>query len=171
MGPIETSLRERAHIIHERLKNTQLPLSLQIIECNSKISQLETENTLLKKRIEELDRELTQATLKLMRRHPVQRQIIHRIITLISKHERVSVDDLLGPRRTKDIYFPRQIGFYLACRHTKCGLPAIGRQFGNKDHSTVIHGRDKIARLRKIDGELHNRLCSYENELKNWPIK
>ncbi len=59
----------------------------------------------------------------------------------------VTIVDLESDRRTADIVKPRQIGYYLCATMTRRALPAIGRAFGGRDHTTALSGRNKIARL------------------------
>jgi chromosomal replication initiator protein len=58
----------------------------------------------------------------------------------------VSKGDLLSQRRHRSVVWPRQIGMYLAKQLTHRSLPEIGRRFGNRDHTTVLHA------IRKIEG-------------------
>jgi chromosomal replication initiator protein len=60
----------------------------------------------------------------------------------------VSKGDLLSQRRHRSVVWPRQIGMYLAKHLTARSLPEIGRRFGNRDHTTVLHA------IRKIEGQL-----------------
>jgi hypothetical protein len=57
--------------------------------------------------------------------------------------------DIISDRRTKDLVYVRHIVMYLCCTLTTRSLPQIGRCLGNRDHSTILHGRDKIK--AKID--------------------
>ena len=59
----------------------------------------------------------------------------------------------------KNIAFPRQIAMYLAKHLTEASLPEIGRQFGGKHHTTVLHSAEKIEEVRKNDKDL-NRLIN-----------
>lgn len=59
--------------------------------------------------------------------------------------------ELAAHRRTKHVVRARQVAFYLCCEMTTMSLPQIGRAFGNKDHTTVLHARNKITRLIKAD--------------------
>lgn len=58
----------------------------------------------------------------------------------------VSISDVVSERRTRDVIRPRQIGMLLSKMLTPASLPHIGRQFGNRDHTTVLHA------LRKLEG-------------------
>lgn len=87
---------------------------------------------------------------------------IEDILRIISRHFGVSKSDLLSQRRHRSIVWPRQIGMYLAKQMTARSLPEIGRRFGNRDHTTVLHA------IRKIEGELNSnpRLRDEMEELK-----
>lgn len=73
---------------------------------------------------------------------------IEDILRIVSRHFGVSRGDLLSQRRHRSVVWPRQIGMYLAKQLTARSLPEIGRRFGNRDHTTVLHA------IRKIEGEI-----------------
>lgn len=87
---------------------------------------------------------------------------IEDILRIISRHFGVSKSDLISQRRHRSVVWPRQIGMYLAKQLTARSLPEIGRRFGGRDHTTVLHA------IRKIEGELNanNRLRDELDELK-----
>jgi chromosomal replication initiator protein len=87
---------------------------------------------------------------------------IEDILRIISRHYGVSKGDLLSQRRHRSIVWPRQIGMYLAKQLTARSLPEIGRRFGGRDHTTVLHA------IRKIEGEISKnpRLEDELEELK-----
>ncbi len=92
-----------------------------------------------------------------------QRRVrIEEIIKTVSRHFGVSKPDILSQRRHRSVVWPRQIGMYLAKQLTARSLPEIGRRFGNRDHTTVLHA------IRKIDRELEGnpRLRDELEELK-----
>lgn len=92
-----------------------------------------------------------------------QRRIkIDDILRLVSRHYGVSKGDILSQRRHRSVVWPRQIGMYLAKQLTSRSLPEIGRRFGNRDHTTVLHA------IRKIEGEISGdtRLKDELEELK-----
>jgi chromosomal replication initiator protein len=92
-----------------------------------------------------------------------QRRIkIEDILRIVSRHFGVSKGDLLSQRRHRSVVWPRQIGMYLAKQLTARSLPEIGRRFGNRDHTTVLHA------IRKIEGELtaNQRLRDELEDLK-----
>ncbi|MGI9412027.1 MAG: chromosomal replication initiator protein DnaA [Hyphomicrobiales bacterium] len=83
-----------------------------------------------------------------------QRVKIDDILRIIGKHFNVPKADLLSPRRARSIVRPRQIGMYLAKTLTTRSLPEIGRRFGGRDHSTVLHAVRKIESLMQEDDKL-----------------
>ena len=70
------------------------------------------------------------------------------ILKIVGRHYNVAKADLLSPRRARTVVVPRQIGMYLAKKLTSRSLPEIGRRFGGRDHSTVLHA------VRKIDEQI-----------------
>jgi chromosomal replication initiator protein len=87
---------------------------------------------------------------------------IEDILKTVSRHFGVSKGDILSQRRHRSVVWPRQIGMYLAKQLTQRSLPEIGRRFGNRDHTTVLHA------IRKIEGEIagNPRLKDEIEELK-----
>jgi chromosomal replication initiator protein len=79
---------------------------------------------------------------------------IEDILKIVGRHYNVARTDLLSPRRARMVVVPRQIGMYLAKKLTARSLPEIGRRFGGRDHSTVLHAVRKIEEQIKIDGKL-----------------
>jgi hypothetical protein len=77
--------------------------------------------------------------------------LVREIQEAVCKHYDVSIVDMLSGRRTASITFPRQIAMYLCRVMTKHGFAEIGRRFGGRDHTTVIHGSQKIAGLYGFD--------------------
>lgn len=73
------------------------------------------------------------------------------ILRIVSKHFGVNRSDLLSARRNRSIVRPRQIGMYLAKSLTSRSLPEIGRRFGNRDHTTVLHAIRKVEQLMTDD--------------------
>ena len=82
------------------------------------------------------------------------RQIsVDTIVSGVAKFFNVKVQDMKGPRRTKQLVLPRQVAMFLARRHTSLSLPEIGKHFGGRDHTTVMHAVKKIEKaLEKDDG-------------------
>jgi chromosomal replication initiator protein len=87
---------------------------------------------------------------------------IEDILRVVSRHYAVSRQDILSQRRHRSVVRPRQVGMYLAKHLTSRSLPEIGRRFGDRDHTTVLHA------IRKIDKEVgeNPRLKDEIEELK-----
>ncbi|NRG16508.1 chromosomal replication initiator protein DnaA [Rhizobiales bacterium] len=99
--------------------------------------------------------EMAEATLRdLIRSVEPRRVKIEDIQRVVSKHYNVTKADLLSARRTRTIVRPRQIAMYLAKMMTPRSLPEIGRRFGNRDHTTVLHAVRKIEELARADNGL-----------------
>ncbi len=80
------------------------------------------------------------------------------VIAVVAEAFDVSVEDLKGISRRREISFARQIGMYLIRQHTGLSLPKVGDVFGGKDHTTVLYSCDKIAQLRNTDPTLAQTL-------------
>lgn len=83
---------------------------------------------------------------------------IEEIQRIVARHYNVSKQDLLSSRRTRTIVKPRQVAMYLAKMLTPRSLPEIGRRFGGRDHTTVLHAVRKIEDLVGADGKLAQEL-------------
>jgi chromosomal replication initiator protein len=81
---------------------------------------------------------------------------IQRIQETVSDRFGVSLDELCGDKRSQNIVYPRQVAMYLSRELTDSSLPKIGKEFGGRDHTTVIHATSKIARLIKEDRSVYN---------------
>ena len=84
---------------------------------------------------------------------------IEDILKIVSRHYNVGRTDLLSARRAREVVMPRQIGMYLAKKLTARSLPEIGRRFGGRDHSTVLHAVRKIDQQMKTDEKLARELA------------
>ena len=84
----------------------------------------------------------------------LKRVRIEEIQRIVARHYNVSRSDLLSSRRTANVVRPRQIAMYLAKTLTLRSLPEIGRRFGGRDHTTVLHAVRKIENLIGIDTTL-----------------
>jgi chromosomal replication initiator protein len=81
---------------------------------------------------------------------------IRRIQELVSERFELSMDELCGEKRSQNIVYPRQVAMYLSRELTDSSLPKIGKEFGGRDHTTVIHATSKIARLIREDRSVYN---------------
>jgi chromosomal replication initiator protein len=76
----------------------------------------------------------------------------------VAKFFNVKLSDVKGPRRTKQLVTPRQIAMFLIRKHTTLSLPEIGKRFGGRDHTTVIHAVRKVDRESANDPAYRNKL-------------
>ncbi len=101
-----------------------------------------------------IDMDFAVATLGDSLRGAQRRVTIDEIQKLVSAHFELKPLDLISARRARAVARPRQIAMYLAKRLTTRSLPEIGRKFGGRDHSTVIHAVKRIEELRDSDREI-----------------
>jgi chromosomal replication initiator protein len=81
---------------------------------------------------------------------------IPRIQEAVSQRFGVTREELVSPRRSQAVAYPRQVAMYLSRELTDASLPMIGKEFGGRDHTTVIHAKDKISRLIREDRSVYN---------------
>jgi len=81
---------------------------------------------------------------------------IPRIQEMISERFGVTLEELVSPRRSQSVAYPRQVAMYLSRELTDSSLPKIGREFGGRDHTTVMHANSKITRLISEDRSVYN---------------
>ncbi len=86
----------------------------------------------------------------------VRQVTIERIQELVSERFSLSLAELCGDKRSQNIVYPRQVAMYLSRELTDSSLPKIGKQFGGRDHTTVIHATSKIARMIREDRSVYN---------------
>lgn len=84
------------------------------------------------------------------------------IIERTAKHFHISIEEILGPKRDKDIVVPRQIAMYMLRSELHLSFPKIAHELGRKDHTTAIHSIEKIEKEISYDGPIRQ----YVNELK-----
>lgn len=94
-----------------------------------------------------------------------RRPTIKEIQRAVAKYYGVARVDLLCARRTIAIMRPRQVGYFLSKELTLFSLPQIGRQFGDRDHSTILSGVRKITRLKATDATLAEEICALTDSL------
>lgn len=100
-----------------------------------------------------LDIAFVEDTLSDILRANQRRVTILEIQRQVSDHYRIRQADMLSPRRSRDVARPRQVAMWLAKQVTTRSLPEIGRHFGGRDHTTVIHAIRQVDKLRKADAE------------------
>jgi chromosomal replication initiator protein len=90
---------------------------------------------------------------------------VERIQTLVADYYNVTLEDMKGKRRDKHIVFPRQVAMFLVREETPSSLPAIGKAFGGRDHTTALHSIEKIANELKEDERLRYEVQSIREKL------
>jgi chromosomal replication initiator protein len=83
---------------------------------------------------------------------------VETIMIGVAKFFNVKIADVRGPRRTKQLVTPRQISMFLIRKHTSLSLPEIGKRFGGRDHTTVIHAVKKVNEHMGKDPAYRNKL-------------
>jgi chromosomal replication initiator protein len=113
-----------------------------------------------------IDLDFTIATLGDVLRGSQRRITIDEIQRAVSAHFELKPLDLVSARRARAVARPRQIAMYLAKRLTTRSLPEIGRKFGGRDHSTVIHAVRRIEELRDNDRDVDSAVRLLMRELE-----
>ena len=91
---------------------------------------------------------------------------ISKIQEVVANYFQTTVADIKGKKRVRQIVIPRQIAMYLSRELTDASLPKIGQEFGGKDHTTVMHACDKIARQIKTDTEIKSAVSDLRQMLE-----
>lgn len=94
-------------------------------------------------------------------KHLSAKQIIERT----ARHFQVPMEDILGPKRDKDIVVPRQIAMYMLRSELHLSFPKIARELGRKDHTTAIHSVEKIEKESRVDNELREAIADIKERL------
>jgi len=90
---------------------------------------------------------------------------MERIARTVAAHYQMSVEELKSKNNSRAIAMPRQVAMYLCKRLTRHSYPEIGREFGGKHHTTVMHSFDKIENLTRADRVFHNTISSLIDSL------
>jgi chromosomal replication initiator protein len=85
---------------------------------------------------------------------------------VVGNYYNLPVSELKSKNNSPQIAFPRQTAMYLCKKLTHCSLPEIGRRFGGKHHSTVIHSIQKIEKKRKAEKDFDKLLDTFMQSLK-----
>ncbi|NRP43144.1 Chromosomal replication initiator protein DnaA [Aliiroseovarius sp. xm-v-225] len=102
----------------------------------------------------EITLELAQDCLGDILRASDRKVTVEEIQRKVSEHYNIRLSDLIGPKRVRTIARPRQVAMYLAKHMTSRSLPEIGRRFGGRDHTTVMHGVKRIDELKAVDDQI-----------------
>jgi chromosomal replication initiator protein len=102
----------------------------------------------------EITLELAQDCLADILRASDRKITVEEIQRKVSDHYNIRLSDLIGPKRLRTFARPRQIAMYLSKQLTSRSLPEIGRRFGGRDHTTVMHGVRRIEELKTTDSQI-----------------
>ena len=102
----------------------------------------------------EIDMDLTQDCLSDVLRASERKITVEEIQRKVSDHYNIRLSDMIGPKRLRSYARPRQVAMYLCKKMTSRSLPEIGRRFGGRDHTTVMHGVKRIEELKVQDGQI-----------------
>ncbi len=98
---------------------------------------------------------------KMRPKHISAKQIIERT----AKHFQIAMEDIMGPKRDKDIVVPRQIAMYMLRSELRLSFPKIARELGRKDHTTAIHSVEKIGREINFDNSVRSAVSEIKERL------
>lgn len=94
-------------------------------------------------------------------KHISARQIIERT----ARHFQIPMEDILGPKRDKDIVVPRQVAMYILRSELHLSFPKIARELGRKDHTTAIHSVEKIEKESRLDADIRGAISAIKDRL------
>lgn len=94
-------------------------------------------------------------------KHISARQVVERV----SKHFQIPIEDILGPKRDKDIVVPRQIAMYILRSELHLSFPKIARELGRKDHTTAIHSVEKVGQEMTFDAVIRQHVNDIKERL------
>ena len=114
-------------------------------ELEGALNKVVTFSNIMGKKV---DVELTKSVLKDLLRSNNRRITIDEIQNKVSNYYNIKIEDLISSRRLRSFARPRQVAMYLSKKLTSRSLPEIGRKFGGRDHTTVIHAVKKIDKLK-----------------------
>lgn len=89
-----------------------------------------------------------------------------RIQEIVATYYNIRPEDMVGSKRSNNIAYPRQIAMYLSRQMLDISLPKLGEHFGGRDHTTIIHGINKVQENLKTDKNLQNIIFELENRIK-----
>jgi chromosomal replication initiator protein len=94
-------------------------------------------------------------------KHLSAKQIIERT----ARHFQIPMEDIMGPKRDKDIVVPRQIAMYMLRSELHLSFPKIARELGRKDHTTAIHSIEKIEKESRLDADMRSAIAQIKERL------
>ena len=155
-----TTFELRISILEAKAAATGVPVPGKVLEflahkITSNVRELEGALNRLVAHANLFDRpvtlEATQEVLHDMLKAHDRRVSIDEIQRRVAEHYNIRLTDMASPRRARNVARPRQVAMYLAKQLTSRSLPEIGRKFGNRDHTTVMHAVSRVGELMERD--------------------
>ena len=97
--------------------------------------------------------------------HMPEKVTVERVIEKVANYYRLSLEAMRSSSRSRTVAYPRQIAMYLARSETDASFPQIGAQLGNRDHTTIMHGFEKINGLLETDATLRRDILEIKAAL------
>ncbi len=102
--------------------------------------------------------------------HRPDKLTVEHVFEAVCRYYNVTNEDLVGASRKKTIAYPRQMAMYLARTETNASLPQIGEKLGNRDHTTVLYGYEKIATLIDADSNIRRDCMEIKSSMYSTPV-
>ena len=170
------SFETRCAILFKKLQDERFAIPDEVIHLiarnvSSNVRDLESALTKLQAYSEltgpitfEIAQRLLQDTFGSPRQHNIT---VDTILKIVADYFSISYIDLKGKKRTKNISFPRQIAMYLAREMTELSTTEIGVELGGRDHTTVMHGHQKIETQTAIEPSLEVTIAELKKRITN----
>ncbi len=164
LGILQSKLETmaNAHVPSDVLEFLARRVSSNIRELEGALNRVVAHATLTGRPV---DLEFARSALQDLIRANDRRITIDEIQRKVADYYKVRLADLLSARRSREVARPRQIAMYLAKRLTPRSLPEIGRKFGGRDHTTVMHAIKRIEELRLTDNEMETSITALSRQL------
>jgi chromosomal replication initiator protein len=151
------ALGSRAHVPDDVIEFLARKITTNVRELEGALNRVTAFALLVNKPI---SLEFTRETLADILRAQEKKLTIDEIQRKVADYYGLKVADLLSERRAREVARPRQIAMYLAKKMTPRSLPEIGRRFGKRDHTTVMHAVKKVEQLRAQDREIDSDVAT-----------
>jgi chromosomal replication initiator protein len=115
----------------------------------------------------EIDLEMAKEVLRDVLRASERRITIEEIQRRVAEHYNIKLSEMSSERRARAVARPRQVAMFLAKQLTSRSLPEIGRKFGGRDHTTVMHAVRRIEELRQSDSAIAEDVELLKRTLEN----
>lgn len=156
---------EKARIPNEVMLDIAAKVETNIRELEGALNRVLAFATLTNQSVTlDLAHEVLKDILPASRRRPVSITLIQQ---QVASHFNLRLEDMKAQRKSRDVAFPRQVAMYLSRQLTDSSLPKIGQEFGGRDHTTILHAYEKIAREMESDPSLANLVRALVEKIRN----